>query len=229
MLQPAESKGCHEDIVNDTGREKPHKPSIRIEGLKEGGDGVDGIDFKEKAPDIGRDSQDKGRQGLWVKARRIPIGSLRFVEIIDIENLFANDKIIHQENGTDGPKNGTVGDEPGENVAGGIGDEFPRHDENVQNRRQKAADFKVDFLRGHIGKIVRRADDVGRNVGTEGGETDDEHGDKEKKGRIKALDNGHGIPKTFSVDDLRGLGHDGTDEGKGGHGRGKSGGLPEKL
>jgi len=74
--------------------------------------------------------------------------------------------------------------------------------------------LNVDVLGSDESKIVRRSNGIGRDVGTEGGETESERAEKGTGSVLPKHDDLRRVPEELAVDSLSG-GRDGdTDEGK---------------
>ena len=154
---------------------------------------------------------------------------MAFVELGGIELLATPDEVVGDHDAGDRPEKRAVADEPGEDVSAGILIEFPRHHEDTEKRGDESAGAKADPLRGEVGKIVGRRDDIGRDVGREGG-----HGERdESEGRnpraAELGDDLDGIPNGGAENDDSRARHQDADEGVEGHGGGKSERLADNL
>ena len=76
------------------------------------------------------------------------------VEGVEIQYPTAIDKIIRDQDSADGSEQAAVGDEPGEDVSVGIGDQFPRHHEDADDAGDESAGAAGNQFGGELGKIV---------------------------------------------------------------------------
>ena len=100
-----------------------------------------------------------------------------------------------------GPEQGAVADEPGEDVAGGIGDEFPRHHHDADDAGDQPADAEGDFPRGEVGKIIRGTDHVGGDIRGKRCHAKREHRNDEDDRVLELRQDIDRIPDRFAVND----------------------------
>src|SRR5690606_21897206 len=126
----------------------------------------------KEAGQAGEGAGEERGDGDPTEAAAVAVFAGSGVERGDGELAFSPDEVIGDHDAADRAEQRAVTDEPGEDVAGGIGDEFPRHDQDADETGDESADAEGDFFGGEVGEVIGGADDVGGDVGREGGETE---------------------------------------------------------
>src|SRR5207247_10613586 len=91
-----------------------------------------------------------------IETARICIPALALIEIFDEEAFFAHDEVIADEDARDGSQKAGVTDEPAENVAAGIGHQFPGLHNDAHSAGNEAAGAETDAAGGQVGELVGR-------------------------------------------------------------------------
>ncbi len=112
-----------------------------------------------------------------------------------------------------GPSKRAVADQPGEDVAGWVGHQFPRHHHDADDAGDQAADAKGNLARSEMREVVRRTNDIGGDVRGEGGEAEREHGDHEHDRIFEMREHVDRIPDGLAIDDRGRRGDRDADEG----------------
>ena len=95
----------------------------------------------------------------------------------EIQLRAAKDEVVGDQDAADRSEQRAVADEPGENVAARIGDQFPRHHQHADDAGDQPAHAEGNLARREMREIIRRADDVRRDVRRQRGDAEREHRD----------------------------------------------------
>jgi hypothetical protein len=134
-------------------KEKP-KPTNQAQGSRprrKGGVGAPVrawiVTRKPRKPGrLGKMPATSAREGGQADAVAVGVFAAGMVEAEDVEPAAADDNIVGDHAAADGAEERAVTDEARENVAGGIGDEFPRHHHDPDDAGEGGFDADRDFF-----------------------------------------------------------------------------------
>ena len=106
-------------------------------------------------------------------------------------------EIVGDHDSTDRSEQRAVADEPGENVTGRVGHQFPRHHQNADDAGDESADAERNLLRREMREIIRRTNDIGGDVGRQRRDAKREHGDHEHDRILEMRQHIDRIPDRF--------------------------------
>src|SRR5204863_5641437 len=122
------------------------------------------------------DSEDQRGDRARVDAVGEAVASVNFEEVGDAQAGAPQDPIVADQDAAHCAQQGGVGDQPVEDVAVRVLDQLPGHDQDANDGSDHSAGAEADQARVEVGEVVGGGDDVGGDVGSEGGDADGEHG-----------------------------------------------------
>src|SRR5918998_4430229 len=225
-----------EDQVRDARDQEGEEQAVVVEALDEGRVPEDAGEARgrgglEEAGEDGTDADDYGGYGPPVPAARVGVAAVVLVEVREVEMPLAQDPVVDDHPGPDGPEQAPVAHQPREAVGPDVVEEHPRERHDAEQRRDEPAHPERDVLRRQVREVERGRDHVRRHVRRDLGYRDDEHGEDEQPrdaaGELR--DELDGVPDSLPEDDDRRRRDRDAYEAEGGHRQRETYGLPDDL
>ena len=138
---------------------------------------VERFEHRDDEPAPRQGAADHGRRNRApVPAAIDPVGE---IEILELQLAPPHDPVVGDQHAGDRAQAARVAEQPGEDVAGRIGEQPPRLNHDAEDAGDQPAGLEADILRKRVGEIVGRRHDVGGDVDRQRRDHDGEHRDRD--------------------------------------------------